>query len=373
MKILQISNYLYPHIGGIEQVARDCINALSEHEQKLICFNHENGTIKDIVDGVEVVRVGCQAKISSQSIALGYGRQLKKLINEFLPEVIIFHYPNPFVAYSLLKILKRHPEIKLVLYWHLDIFKQKFLKKFFHGQNKKLCKRADKIVATSPNYIEHSEYLPYYKEKCVVVCNCVNTDRLVDNEEISAKVEEIKNQNKGKTICFAFGRHVPYKGMEYLVRASKHLDENFKVYIGGKGPLTDSLKELATNDEKVCFLGVLSENDLVAYLTACDIFCFPSITKNEAFGIGLAEAMLFEKPVVTFTIEGSGVNYVSINKTTGLEVPNGDVVAYAKAITDLSNDKDTCKKFGQAGKERVLENFTLEKFKKDIKTLIERI
>lgn len=41
-KILQISNYLYPNIGGIEQIARDIANAITSdghYEQKIICFN----------------------------------------------------------------------------------------------------------------------------------------------------------------------------------------------------------------------------------------------------------------------------------------------------------------------------------------------
>ena len=41
-KILQISNYMYPNIGGIEQVARDIANTLAtdgNYKQKIICFN----------------------------------------------------------------------------------------------------------------------------------------------------------------------------------------------------------------------------------------------------------------------------------------------------------------------------------------------
>ena len=66
--------------------------------------------------------------------------------------------------------------------------------------------------------------------------------------------------------------------MEYLVRASKLLDERFKVYIGGKGPLTEELKKLAAGDEKVIFTGRLSDEELLSHMLACDIFCFPSIT-----------------------------------------------------------------------------------------------
>ena len=371
MRILHISNYFYPHIGGIEQVARDVINSLQGNEQKLICFNHEKGTKVDIVDGVEITRVGCQAKISSQSIAMGYGKQLKKLLVEFKPELVIFHMPNPFVGHFLRKHLKR--DFKLVLYWHLDIIKQKFLKKFFKGQTLALLKRADKIIATSPNYIEGSEFLPKFKDKCVVIPNCVYTDRFIMDEASYAKAEEIRNKNKGKTICFAIGRHIPYKGMEYLVKASKFLDDNYKIYIGGKGPLTDSLKELAEGDEKIEFIGRVSDEELKGHYAACDIFCFPSITKNEAFGIALAEGMYFGKPAVTFTIPGSGVNYVNLNGETGIEVENSNSEAFAEAIKKLAQDEELRNKLGEQAKKRVEENFLYDNFKNTIKDFVDKI
>ena len=58
MKILQISNYFYPHIGGVEQVARDVVGALDGYEQKVLCFTHEKGDMTDVVDGVEIIRAG---------------------------------------------------------------------------------------------------------------------------------------------------------------------------------------------------------------------------------------------------------------------------------------------------------------------------
>lgn len=361
MRILHISKYFYPFIGGVEQVARDCINALPDNEHKLICFNHEKGTRTDIIDGVEIIRVGCFAKIASQSIAFGYGKQLKKVMNEFKPDVVIFHYPNPFVAHYLLKHKKK--DFKLILYWHLDIYKQKLLKLFFKKQNKRLCERADKIIATSPNYIEQSPYLSLYKEKCRMVPNCVNTKRLKPTAASIELAKKIKEANPEKAICFAVGRHVPYKGMEYLIRASKLLDDNFKIYIGGQGPLTDSLKELAKDDDKVEFIGKVLDDNLMAHFIACDMFCFPSITKNEAFGIALAEAMYYGKPAVTFTINCSGVNYVSLNGITGIEVENRNVEAYAKAITELADNEAMRLQYGHNAKIRVEENFTFDKFK----------
>lgn len=374
MRILQVSNYYSPHIGGVEQVARDISNALKdEHEIKVLCFNHEKDDKSDFVDDVEIIRVGCFAKIASQSLSLTYYKNLKSAFKKFNPEVVIFHYPNPFAAHYLLKILKKYPECKLITYWHLDIVKQKILGKLFAGQTKRIVKKSLRILPTSPNYIEGSKVLSANKDKCTVVSCCVNIDRLKVNNEDIELCKIIKDQNLNKTICFAVGRHVPYKGMRYLVEASKYLDNGFKIYIGGEGELTESLKSLAKGDDKVCFLGKVAESTLKGHLMACDIFCFPSITKNEAFGIALAEAMLFGKPTVTFTIEGSGVNYVSLNGVTGIEVENANSQAFAEAIKKLAQSPTLCENLGQAAKQRVVENFTTQIFKENIIRIIEEI
>ena len=64
---------------------------------------------------------------------------------------------------------------------------------------------------------------------------------------------------------------------------------------------------------------------------------------------------------VTFPIEGSGVNWVSINGQTGEEVPLGDVKAYAAAIDKLLRKKDLYYKYASAGKDRIIDMFTSEK------------
>ena len=106
-RILHISKYYYPFSGGTEQIARDCVLALKDtYEQKVIAFNDGKNDEINILDGVEVIKCGCFAKISAQSLSVCYAKWLKKVIYEFNPDVIIFHYPNPFVAAVLLRELK---------------------------------------------------------------------------------------------------------------------------------------------------------------------------------------------------------------------------------------------------------------------------
>ena len=65
-KILHISKYYFPFRGGTEQIAQDCVNSLlGQYEQKVICFNDGKNNVCDYIDGVEIIRVGCFAKVSS--------------------------------------------------------------------------------------------------------------------------------------------------------------------------------------------------------------------------------------------------------------------------------------------------------------------
>ena len=111
MKILQVVSYYYPHLGGIEQVARDyayafCRAGVGNDEQRIFCFRHDKGGDKtEEIDGVRVTRSKSFAKVASQSLSFTYGRNLKREINDFKPDLVVFHYPNPFSAHYLLKQL----------------------------------------------------------------------------------------------------------------------------------------------------------------------------------------------------------------------------------------------------------------------------
>ncbi|SEW41960.1 glycosyltransferase [[Clostridium] fimetarium] len=383
-KVLQISKYYYPFIGGTEQVVRDIVSSLKKNDdiqQKVLCFNEDattdgvttkkGETITEYVDDVEIIRCGYIAKISSQSISCSLPSVLKKILNEFEPDIIIFHYPNPFVANYLLKD-KRH-NFKLVIYWHLDITRQKLLGKMFHSQNIRLIKRADKIIGATPKHINESAYTSYFGGKKEVLPYAIDEERLKISDEEKQKALEIRRKYNDEMICFFIGRHVPYKGLEYLIEASKHINGNVKTIIAGTGVLTKELKIRAANNTKIEFVGKITDSEWRAYLWACDVFCFPSITRNEGFGLALAEGMYYGKPAVTFKIVGSGVNYVNLDGVTGIECTNSNSKAYADAICKLYEDVDLRERYGKNARNRVLENFTYNSFEKNILKLVETL
>lgn len=382
-RVLQISKYYYPYYGGTEQVARTLTLALKKEnvEQRILCFNcdaeseeylcHKEETVEDEVDGVSVIRCGWHVKLSSQSISLSLISSLKKQMEEFRPDIVIFHYPNPYVAHFLLHY--QDQPFQLVMYWHLDITKQKVLKHLFHGQDLRLIHRSSKILGSTPAHLHESFYANEIEGKGLILPYSIDEERLSISEEEKKTAQEIKNRYQGKMLCFFVGRHVAYKGLDCLIEASKYVSDDIHFIIAGEGELTEKLKMQAAGDSKIEFVGRLNDSTWRSYLWACDVFCFPSVTRNEGFGLALAEGMYYGKPAVTFTIPGSGVNYVNLNGVTGIECPNRDAKAYAAALMKLKEDTALRKQYGEQARDRILNHFTQRQFEENVHRLLKSL
>jgi glycosyltransferase involved in cell wall biosynthesis len=318
-------------------VCHSIISATPGFQHKVICFNDQPVTQKDRYEGVEVIRCSVWKRLFSQALSFSLFWELKRVFKEFKPDIVHFHTPNPLSSVYLLALLPR--KVKLIVHWHSDVIEQRTLHFFYAPLEKKLLKRADKILVTSPTYISGSKPLCVHVEKIEVLPNTVDERKLQkqtgDDEEIAA----VRNQYQDKQIVFSFGRHVPYKGLKYLVDAVPLITPEAVVIIAGSGPLTAELQ--ARNESPFLFFpGRVTEEELRIFLYAADVFVFPSITRNEAFGVALAEAMYCGLPAVTFTIPDSGVNWVCPNEETGIECENGNVEKLAGAINKLLSNKE---------------------------------
>lgn len=354
-KILQISNYYEPHIGGIERIAQYLAEGMTNYQTEVVCFGSKDDPL--VVNGIRIHRMRVNLKVLGQSISTEFHWRLHRIIDSFQPDVILVHAPNPFVYPSVLRLT--HKSTKLAILWHSDIIQQKWSYKIVKSVEERLLKRADAIYATSPIYANHSQQLRKYSDKTAVIPNAIDTDALAFDETTKTKTESLK-KGIGKPIIFFVGRHVPYKGIEYLIKAEQMIKTDCQIIIAGQGPLTEELKR-SVKSKRISFIGRISDEELKTYLYAADVFAFPSITKNEAFGLALAEAMFCYAVPVTFTIKGSGVNWVSINESTGIEVPNSNVQAFAAAIDRLLFDNELRKTLANNAHQRVNDHFSIEK------------
>jgi rhamnosyl/mannosyltransferase len=361
MRILHISKYYHPYVGGVENVCKYLADHSAGHEVAVVCFNEGRANSVDIVDGIKVYRVGVFFHIARQAVSWRYQTVLRHVIRDFCPDLIQFHWANPFPAAIMLPLIPK--QTKLLIYWHMDILKQHRLYSLVRPIERRLLQRADMITVTSPQYKEYSVPLQPFSEKVRIVPNGIDDTKLVPPSQ--KELQSIRDMYDGKDIVLFVGRHILYKGLSYLIEAEKYVKSDCVFVIAGDGPLTQQLKNSCQSD-RVFFVGKLSDEMLKRYLYASSVFAFPSITKNEAFGMALAEAMYCNTPAVTFTIPGSGVNWVNLDGVTGIEVPNGDVEAFAGAIDKLLTDDNLAKTYSEAAHQRVAELFTVGKMMEEM-------
>ena len=102
--ILHISKYYYPDLGGIENVAQQLAEGLTEYHNVVICFSHDKQTHYDKVDNIDVIRVGVLVSAFSQDLSPMYYAVLKETIEKYRPDAIHLHCPNQFVYPLVLRL-----------------------------------------------------------------------------------------------------------------------------------------------------------------------------------------------------------------------------------------------------------------------------
>jgi glycosyltransferase involved in cell wall biosynthesis len=132
--------------------------------------------------------------------------------------------------------------------------------------------------------------------------------------------------------------------------------------------LEDLVRENGLSD-RVIFTGVVSDEELIGFYKACDVFLMPS--RQEGFGIVFLEAMAFEKPVIGGN--HGGTPEVIVDNETGFLVEHGDVNSLADRIIRLLLDGELCKRMGQAGRRRVEENYTFDPFRKRLISFLSQV
>jgi rhamnosyl/mannosyltransferase len=274
-------------------------------------------------------------------------------IRESGADLVHLHMPNPTAALAFIMSGFQGP---LVLTWHSDIIRQRFLKVLFMPIERRLLRDARAIIATSPDYVAYSPSLYEHRPQCRIIPFGIPPTG--EKQGDTAQVSMIQRLY-GRPLLLSIGRLVGYKGYRYLVRAMKYIDAHLLVI--GDGPerlkLEGEVRSIGLS-QRVHFLGRVEET--APYYRACDIFVLPSIGRNEAFGIVQLEAMARGKPVVNTQLR-SGVPFVSVNGFTGVTVPPADSQALARAINILLGDPQRCSAYGAAAESRVKREFSLEK------------
>jgi glycosyltransferase involved in cell wall biosynthesis len=165
-----------------------------------------------------------------------------------------------------------------------------------------------------------------------------------------------------------------YKGIDSVIRSLPAIVREFgpvDYRIIGRGNDIPSLKALADElgvTNYITFAGELCDQELQDYYRRCTLFVMPS--EREGFGIVFLEAMAYGKAVVGGA--HGGTPSVVSDGETGLLVHSSDVEGLTNALVRLLRDKELRERLGHAGRERLQQEFTFEKFQDKLDTFFKR-
>jgi rhamnosyl/mannosyltransferase len=374
IKVLQVNKLYPPVIGGVEKITQQIAEGLAGcTDMKVLVCRAQGRTLKEQINGAEIYQAGSMGIAFSVPLSLRFFSLFRQLIPD--RDILQIHMPFPLADLALLLFRFQG---KVALWWHSDIVRQRKLLAVYRPLLKRTLDRADVVITATQGNIDGSEFLPAYREKCVIVPYGVNENLLAAGEKAQQTYQARQAEATAKAnppVTFLFiGRLVYYKGCDILLDAFAKV-HGARLILIGSGPLEHTLKAKTNRlglAAQVEFRGYSEDETIAQALAACDVFVLPSIAKTEAFGLVQLEAMAYGKPVINTRLPG-GVPHVSLDKITGLTVPPGNPDALAEAMQTLADNPTLRQQFGQAAYRRVREEFRLDHMLDQVYAIYKRL
>lgn len=180
----------------------------------------------------------------------------------------------------------------------------------------------------------------------------------------------------GQVRFISVGRLLHWKGFHFGLEAfAKAAIPDSEFVVVGTGPCLEPLREQAQAlgiADKVRFTGELPWRDALRQFQESDVLVHPSL--HDSGGFVLLEAMEMAKPVICLALGGPGVY---VNKACGFAVPAKNVDQaisdIATAMRTLAADSALRHRLGQAGRERVLREFTWQRSAQEYERIYQQL
>lgn len=353
-RVLHVGKFYPPAPGGMEKVVQllcESERAFEQLDSRVIVAGTANRTVRESWRAVPVTRVASVGAIGTVGLCPTFPLELARAARD----ITVIHEPNPVALVADFAARQRGP---LVVWFHSEVLRPQWKYRLMYRPFlRRVLARSARIVVSSPHLRDYAAELQPFRDKCVVIPFGLDADRLAPTPDVMARAHRLRD-NAAFRLLFV-GRLVPYKGVDFLLRALER--GSAQAWIVGDGPLRAQLEGQARHlaiADRVRFLGSIADDDVAAHLHACDALVLPSITHAETFGMVQLEAMACGKPVISTNVR-SGVPWVNRDGETGLVVEPGSAEALAEAIARLQADAVLRQRMGDAGRRRVAQDFTL--------------
>ena len=216
-----------------------------------------------------------------------------------------------------------------------------------------------KVIAISETIADIWRGSGLDEDSLTVIRSAVDTARFLVPADCEAFRREF-GLSDSDIVVAAIGQLIRRKGHRYLLEAVAQIrasQPQVKVIIFGQGPLETELREQTAKlglGGTVQFVGF--RQDLDDFLTCLDLLVHPAL--SEGLGVAALKAAAAGIPVVGFA--AGGLSEAVANGETGILVSPKDVDALGKAIARLIENPELRRTFGDAGRDRMQSEFSIE-------------
>jgi D-inositol-3-phosphate glycosyltransferase len=341
LRILMVSHYYPPHLGGIENVARGEAVRLAAAGHDVTVVTSTTGGVRGTSwdDGVRVQRVatwnGIEERTGVPFPVVGPG--LVFLLGRLIRRADVVHvhdslYVTSWVAAFWARVLRR----PMILTQHVELIEhpsglvRAVQRAVYRSSGRLVLRTARRVAVLNGRVAEFVAAAGVRAERISLLPNGVDTDRFrpPGSGERAAARASFDLPPAAFVVLFV-GRFVPKKGFDLLLQATA-AGPNLLVLAGGRWPV--ALPGDGQDHGRRC-LGALTPPRLAELYRAADLFVLPS--EGEGFPLTAQEAMASGLPVVL----GDDLGYACYDLDRDLVRFVGRSAGAIRAVIDeLSDD-----------------------------------
>jgi glycosyltransferase involved in cell wall biosynthesis len=315
VRILFVTHYCVPHLGGIEVLSITQAKALVKrgHEVIIISSRTKQEPIHESIDGVRIIRVNAW-NFLEEKYGVPYPIFLPRFFYELyllLKEIdLCLIHSFGFISSLIAAILCKKDNIPYLLIQNNQFVKYNSpflnLLEYLNDQTsgKFVIKNASKLFAVS---IKTKEYIEELSKRDVTILPNPIDINIFSFSSDKYNIRYELNLPLDKFIVFSSGRLVYKKSMITILYAANMLrnDKRFLFLVAGDGSDKSALEDyIVKNKLDNCLLvGNIPHTIIDKYYKTSDIYLLPSKV-GEGWPISLLEALASNLPIITTAIGG---------------------------------------------------------------------
>jgi glycosyltransferase involved in cell wall biosynthesis len=252
------------------------------------------------------------------------------------------------------------------------------INRWYSGPSKFLGRRLNGVIAVSKAIREGMRAAGVDVSNVHVMYDGLDPTKLKRLREPAA-IRESLGLAPGRPVVGIVGNVRRWKGQEVAVHAMarlvKAVPDLVLLIVGATAPVDEPYEQDVRSlvarhglERNVIFCGY--QKFPADYVAVMDVVVHASILP-EPFGMVVLEAMAMRKPVVG--ARDGGVPEIIIEGVTGYTYPPGDAEALALRVEELLRDPALARRMGEAGYDRVVADFSVERNADQVEALYEDV